>query len=95
MTGYGDIVIPGITSYHMTPHVMSHLYWTLVLPCCKIMIISECTHFLSYSAMCVQIDVPVMKGRKWYGLKKDIRPFITGTSKYPNIEGPRIRDRGH
>ena len=25
-------------------------------------------------------DVPVMKGRKWYSLKKDLRPFITGTS---------------
>ena len=25
-------------------------------------------------------DVPVMKGRKWYCLKKDLRPFITGTS---------------
>ena len=25
-------------------------------------------------------DVPVMKGRKWYSLKKELRPFITGTS---------------
>ena len=24
-------------------------------------------------------DVPVMKGRKWYSLKKELRPFITGT----------------
>ena len=27
----------------------------------------------------IQLDVPVMKGRTWYSLKKDLRPFITGT----------------
>ena len=26
------------------------------------------------------IGVPVMKGRKWYSLKKDLQPFITWTS---------------
>jgi len=29
---------------------------------------------------CVKFDVPVMKGPKWYSLKKDLRLFITGTS---------------
>jgi len=31
---------------------------------------------------CMQQDnVPVMKGCKWYSLKKDIQLFITGASK--------------
>ena len=31
-----------------------------------------------------QLNVPVMKGRKSYSLKKNLRPFITGTSKLWN-----------
>ena len=30
-------------------------------------------------------DVPVMKGRKWYSLKKDLQLFITRTSNYCNL----------
>jgi len=31
------------------------------------------------------IDVPVMKGRKLYSLKKDLWPFITGMSVYKKM----------
>jgi len=30
---------------------------------------------------------PVMKGRKWYSLEKELRPFITGTSNYYTHHG--------
>jgi len=33
--------------------------------------------------MVSEIDVPFMQGRKWYSLK-ELRPFITGTSRYEN-----------
>ena len=36
---------------------------------------SICEGALKYTS-----TVPAMKGRKWYSLKKDVRPFVTGTS---------------
>jgi len=38
--------------------------------------------FNTFNQTCVHLDVQVMKGRKSYGSKKDLQPFINGTSIY-------------
>ena len=38
--------------------------------------------FNTFNQTWVHLDVQVMKGRKSYGSKKDLQPFINGTSIY-------------